>query len=382
MSNHFTTAGKRYREGTSFPGFGALDVDVSAPTTIDQIAPAFLPDGATQRGFLFWDTGRRITNLRHVRWTFNHLPDWTNWNATAWYGVGGNGPPQPLVGLDAYWVGQGTLDPTPIDGPGSSFVNGPGAGNTAWPWMGNDHEVRTQWGPATIRALDHLRRSVSDPQLDFSSLMTLIFGGDDSSVFNENDDGLGSSGGVVTGIAATTAQTLSFAQNAGATVMAGYVQPVSSKVTFPGSLIELIDEAVLNHLVFTNVDPSPDDLVRLKLIVESIDLVRGERVSADVFSGLVDAARGMSKAELTRTIAGTKATLARGEAALKSLQAIQAKAPTKVVTAPVRTVGAIGTGRKAAATKRKTAAKSKTATKKTAAKRKTATKRKTSARKR
>ena len=375
MSNHFTTAGKRYREGTAFAGFGALDVDVSGPsTTVDQTAPAFLPDGKTQRGFLFWDTGRRITNLRHVRWTFSHLSDWSTWNAIAWYGVGGNGPGQPIVSLDAYWVGQGTLDPTPIDGPGSSFVNGPGAGNTAWPWMGNDHQVRTEWGPATIRALDHLRRSVSDPQLDFSSLQTLIFGGDDSSVFNENDDNLGSSGGVVTGIAATTAQSLPFAQGQGATVMAGYVQPVASKVTFPGSLIELIDEAVLNHLVFTNVDPSPDDLVRLKLIVESIDLVRGERVSADVFSGLVDAARGMSKAELTRTIAGTKATLARGEAALKSLQAIQAKAPAKVGATPVR---AVGTGRKAA-TKRKTAAKSKTAAtkRKTATKRKSATKRK------
>jgi hypothetical protein len=379
VSNHFTTAGKRYREGTAFAGFGALDVDVSGPsTTVDQTAPAFLPDGETQRGFLFWDTGRRITNLRHVRWTFSHLSDWSTWNAIAWYGVGGNGPGQPIVSLDAYWVGQGTLDPTPIDGPGSSFVNGPGAGDTAWPWSGNDHQVRTQWGPATIRALDHLRRSVSDPQLDFSSLQTLIFGGDDSSVFNENDDGLGSSGGVVTGIAATTAQTLSFAQGAGASVMAGYVQPVASKVTFPGSLIELIDEAVLNNLVFTNVDPSPDDLVRLKLIVDSIDLVRGERVSADVFSGLVDAARGMSKAELTRTIAGTKATLARGEAALKSLQAIQAKAPAKVGSAPVRTVG---TGRKAAA-KRKTATKSKTAAKRKTATKKTAAKRKTSARKR
>jgi hypothetical protein len=357
MSNHFTTAGKRYREGTSFPGFGALDVDVTGPsTTVDQTAPAFLPDGDTQRGFLFWDTGRRITNLRHVRWTFSHLGDWTTWNATAWYGTGGNGPPQPIVGIDAYWVGNGTLDPTPIDGPGSSFVNGPGAGNTAWPWSGNDHQVRTQWGPATIRALNHLRRSVSDPQLDFSSLMTLIFGGDDSSVFNENDADLGSSGGVVTGIAATTAQTLAFAQNSGATVLAGYVQPVAQKVKFPDSLIELIDEAVLHHLVPTSVDPSPDDLVRLKLIVESIDLVRGEGVGEDVFSGLLDAARGMSAAELKRTIAGTKATLRRGEATVKSLESIAAKAGK----APVKSVSP-----------RQTAAKKKTAAKKTAAKKST-----------
>ena len=140
--------------------------------------------------------------------------------------------------------------------------------------------------------------------------MTLIFGGDDSSVFNENDANLGSSGGVVTGIAATTAQTLAFAQNSGATVLAGYVQPVAQKVKFPNSLIELIDEAVLHHLVPTSVDPSPDDLVRLKLIVESLDLVRGEGSARTSSAGCVDAARGMSAAELKRTIAGTKATLA------------------------------------------------------------------------
>ena len=371
MSNHFTTAGKRYREGTSFPGFGALDVNVSGPsTTVDQTAPAFLPDGTTQRGFLFWDTGRRVTNLRHVRWTFSHLSDWSTWNATAWYGVAGGTNGEPVVSLDAYWVGNSTLDPTPVDGPGSTFVNGVGAANVAWPGHGNDHEVRTKFGPATVRALNHLRRSVSDPQLDFSSLQTLIFGGDDSTVFNENDDGLGSSGGVVTGIAATTAQQLTFAQGTGAVVLAGYVQPVAPKVDFGKALIELINEAELSHLILTNVDPSPDDLVRLKLIVESLDLVRGEAVTADVFDGLVGAARGMSATELRRTIAGTRATLRRGEAALKSMESIASKAGK---AAPVKSVSTRRTAAKKTAAK-KTAAK-KTAAKKTAAKRKTSTRR-------
>jgi hypothetical protein len=285
MSNHFTTAGKRYREGTNFPGFGALDVNVTGlSTVVDQTAPAFLPDGETQRGFLFWDTGRQVTNLRHVRWTFSHLSDWTTWNATAWYGVGGNGPPQPLVGIDAYWVGNGTLDPTPIDGPGSSFVNGPGAGNTAWPWSGNDHQVRTQWGPATIRALEP-----PAPQRQRSAARLLV--ADDAHLRRRRQLRLQRERRrprfvrrCGDGIAATTAQTLTFAQNAGATVLAGYVQPVAQKVKFPDSLIELIDEAVLNHLVPTSVDPSPDDLVRLKLIVESLDFVaasRSERTSSE-----------------------------------------------------------------------------------------------------
>src|SRR5262249_28535815 len=154
---------------------------------------------------LFWDTGRRVTNKRHVRWTFNHPDQWATWNAVAWYGVvGGNGHPVPIVSLDAYWVGTGTLDPPPGDGPGSTFGNGPSPGQTAWPAGGNDHEVSTQWGAATIRALDHLRRSPSDASLDFSSLTQLIFGGDDSGVFEENDDGI-TAGGGITGIASTTA---------------------------------------------------------------------------------------------------------------------------------------------------------------------------------
>jgi hypothetical protein len=237
----------------------------------------------------------------------------------------GNGGP-PLVTFDAYWVGAGTLDPTPIDGPGSTFVNGPGAGQSAWPAGGNDHVVNTQWGQATIRALDNLRRAPADPQLDFSSLTELIFGGDDSGLFDENDDGL-TAGGGVTGIASTTAPQLTFAQNSSAMVLAGYVQPVSHLPSgFLGELVGLINEAVLGHLIPTNVDPSPEDLVRLKLLAQSLDLVRGERPGGDAFEGLVAAARQMSAPELKRTIAGTRATVRRGEAALKSLEAIAAKA--------------------------------------------------------
>src|SRR5262245_1882380 len=120
---HFTTGGKRYREGDDLPSFGAVDATVTAIGTIlEQHAPAWLvdQDGVT-RGFLYWDTGRRITNKRRVRWTFNHPLNWSEWNAAAWYGVpSGGGPPDPTVRVDAHWVGVGPIDPTPIDGPGST----------------------------------------------------------------------------------------------------------------------------------------------------------------------------------------------------------------------------------------------------------------------
>src|SRR5262245_23268692 len=103
---HFTTAGKRYREGTTYLSFGALDVGVTPPpappTTVEQTAPSELPDTPHNRKFLFWDTGRQVTNKRHVRWTFSHADEWTTWNAVAWYGVPpvGNGPGEPLVSFD------------------------------------------------------------------------------------------------------------------------------------------------------------------------------------------------------------------------------------------------------------------------------------------
>ena len=325
--SHFTTGGKRYREGTDFPGFGGADVGVpsTGTTTYEQTAPATLPDGTDTREFLFWDTGRRITTKRTVRWTFNHAANWVTWQAWAWYGTPGDGPPSTVYTFDTFWVGTGTIDPTPIDGPGSTFVNGPSAGETAWPAGGNDHDVDTQWGDATVRAKDHLQRSSGDPELDFSSLMQLTYGGDPSGVCEENDDGVTSTSGI-TGIGSTTAQQITLPQGTGGLVLAGYVTPSTVVVPpFISNLIGLIESTGIVPLQ-PNVDPSPDDIVRLRLIADAVNLVSGERPSeSDAFDGLVAAARKMSAAELKRTIAGTQATLRRGESALKSLRALAAK---------------------------------------------------------
>jgi hypothetical protein len=325
---HFTTTGRRYREGTSFVSFGGTDVGVTSPgETFDQTAPSALLDNGIVRRFLYWDTGRRVTSKRHVRWTFNHPDAWSTWNATAWYGIppeDGDGGP-PIVSFDAYWVGSGSLDPTPIDGAGSTFINGPTPADQAWPAGGNDHKVNTQWGAATVRALAHLRRSAGDPDLDFSSLTQLVYGGDDTDVCEENDDGVTSSSGIF-GLTSTTAQELTFAQGSSAVVLAGYVQPVAQIPDFMLRVFERIEEVVPEKLIIPKGDPPPIDVLRLRLIADSLQLVRGERPSADVFSGLVSAARGMSKAELKRTIASTRATLRRGEAALKSMETISKKA--------------------------------------------------------
>jgi hypothetical protein len=154
----------------------------------------------------------------------------------------------------------------------------------------------------------------------------MIWGGDDSSTFEENDDGVTSATGI-TGIENDTSPDFAYAQGAGAVLMVGYVQPVAT-VTVPiwEALKELINEAVLQNFINPVVDPSPEDIVRLKLIAESVDLVAGEKPGPDAFEGLVAASKLMSRAELKRTIASTKATLQRGEAALKTMEGMQEKA--------------------------------------------------------
>jgi hypothetical protein len=324
----FTTSGRRYAEGTLFPAFGNTDQIIPAASSgvsTTQQAPQALPDGGVNREFLFWDTGRRLTSVRTVRWTFNNPGNWTSWNAVAWYGPPGGGPPNPTVGFNAFQVGSGPMDPTPVDGPGSTFVNGPD-GQLAWPYEGDEHEVRTEWGAEVVRALATLV-SGGGATLDFSSLMWLVPGGDDDDgVFQETDDGIPPGSTSIPGIASTTAQQLALPEGSGGAVLAGYVVPVSPVVHPPRFIDQLIALVRTLNIPINNGDPSPDDVIRLKLIAESLDLVRGEVPKGDdAFDGLVEAANRMSAAELKRTIAGTRATLQRGEAALKTMEGLESR---------------------------------------------------------
>lgn len=333
--SHFDSSAKQFSAGDGLVGFGAININVTMPgTTLEQTAPpSLLGPNAQTLSFLFWDTGRRITNKRTVRWSFNHIDQWTDWHATAWYGVSGDGGTfDPVIGTQAYWVGAAPLAPTPINGAASSFVNGPG-GTPAWPWHGDDHALRTEWGPATIHAQATLASSGST--LGFANWIELVFGGDDSGFFAENDDAVSStpSGSGVTGIVGTGLD-YGAAQGQGSTLLAGYVTPPAPHY---GDLLGRLREMLAGSLIgkFTDRgDPSPEDVIRLKLISESIDLVRGARpTSGDAFEGLIEAAKGMSIQELKRTIVSTQTTLRRGQAAVKYLESLAAKQRTAVTRA-------------------------------------------------
>ena len=275
---HFTTNGKQYPDGTIMPSFAGLDLTaIPAGTTIAQTAPPVLQDSTNNpRSFLFWDTGRRIT----------------------------------------------------IDGPGSTFVNGPGGTPVAWPWMGNDHQVRTEFGAATIHAKAHVQKSASDPSLNFSSWTWLVLGGDSSSYFDENDDNITSGSGVL-GMANQTSPDFAAPKGSGGVLLGAYAAPGVTTVG-PGIFEKL--QALLTAISIGKYidkgDPSPEDIIRLKLISESLDLVRGQHVTGDdAFAGLVGAAAKMSPAQLKSTIVETRATLLRGQAALR---AIEGMAKTRV----------------------------------------------------
>lgn len=333
---HFTTAGKHYADGVVVPEFSPLDLMIttsggSSSATVMQPAPRHIMHDGQTYDFLFWDTGRRLTNIPTVRWTFTNASNWATWNAAAWYGVPGGGPGHPAEEFDALWVGNGPLTPTPIDTTGSTFVDGPGAGDVAYPGDGNDHEVRTEWGSDTVEALATLRRSADDPVLSFSGIERIVWGGaPGDSIFDENDADVPSGTSTVYGIANTTSRTLTLNAGDSGLAMVGYVVPVPSRpnLSFVEQLVDIIRDI---HLIDPVGDPSPEDRVRLKLVAEALDLVAGERVTGiDAFAGLVDAAQKMDRVQLAQTITSTKATLARGEAALRSLEAL-----TRQVEKPV-----------------------------------------------
>jgi hypothetical protein len=323
---HFHSEGKRYADGEHLDGFAVTDLDIAVGgTVLTNFAPESVIEEGQELKFLFWDTGRRITGKRRVRWTFHHPENWSEWNATAWYGVPPTGGPgTPVVTANAFRVGQGPLDPTPIHAAASTFVNGPGGTPVAYPYLGDDHAALTQFGAAHITAKGSIGTGVA--QVNFSSWTRLIFGGDDSGYFEENDDDI-TSGSGVTGIENSTSDLIDIPRNQSAVLLAGYVKPVNNGYFDLKRFLDFFKESKFGGIKLPDRgDPSPEDIIRLKLIAESLDIVRGGKVTeADAFEGLVDAARKMSATELKRTISGTKATLLRGQAALKSLEALSKK---------------------------------------------------------
>jgi hypothetical protein len=180
----FTVTTKLWPTGESLDT-GTDNNIVSVPpgsASFDRHAALFVtsPDGTENFEFLFWNTGRNITNKRHVHWDFT-AGGWTTWTATRWYGVpptNGNGGHE--VRVDPFSIADNapiTGSGTAIDASASSFPSG------AYPDMGDDHLIDTEDGTVDVAA----KGSLASQQ--FAGWDQLIWGGDDSDTFYETDTG-------------------------------------------------------------------------------------------------------------------------------------------------------------------------------------------------
>jgi hypothetical protein len=324
---HFTASSKNYPSGSDLPAGFSNDFSLTPPGggTPPQFGPYPItaPSSVGNQPFLFWDTGRHVTNKRTVKWTFNHYDQWTNWIATAWYGPPGGNGTSPLITAGSYWIGHGVLSPTPIQAPpASTFHNGPG-GEVAWPWNGDNHVANTTWGNGTVNALD--QETSGSSTLDFASWTQFIPGGDDNGFFDETDDGVTSSTGVF-GVPASAPgdQNFAFTATHGATILASYVTPLPPHIPKGGG------HGTVGGGVITVADPSPFRQYLEQVLETLVKVTEAEgSVTPDLFVDLVDRAQKSTHAQLTRLAAETRAILARGEAALKNIEALAAERPDR-----------------------------------------------------
>src|SRR5262249_8469748 len=150
----FSVVGKLWPSGSSLD-LGTDNNLVTVPPTahFDRHAANFVTsmDGTHNYQFLFWNTGRHVTNKRHVHWDFS-VGGWGIWTATKWYGPpGANGGP-PGVGGDAFSIGGDA----PITGSGTAIADPPASTFPAgaFPFMGDDHAIGTSGGPVDVAAKD------------------------------------------------------------------------------------------------------------------------------------------------------------------------------------------------------------------------------------
>ncbi len=306
----FRTIARQWPNGTELD-LGVDSQVLGGPATLDRLAPHYVTssDGTQTYQFLFWNTGRHITNKRKVKWIFNVL-GWGVWTATRWYGIPGGGGGPPRVRADAFSIGgDATLSGTPIDGSASTYASG------AWPFNGDDHVIGTADGPATVVAQDPFSG------YEFAGWLRLFYGGDPTGEFVETDAG---TGGVIGGpgfFDHVTGANFYAAKGTSADLLAayGYNEGGGPKIPFPWP------EILRYRRPFPDIprpgDPGPEDWIRLRILEQLLKETMPGQPSGTNFQQLIEAAPGMSQEQLQRSIQSLKTTLDLGKSALGSLEA-------------------------------------------------------------
>jgi hypothetical protein len=290
------------------------------PGSADNTATPFLALGPAPTDllqFLFWHTGRRITNRRSVHWSFTTMT-WSVWEATKWYGFPGGGPGgQPRIHAEAFSLISNSV--MPVDTPISGVTGG-----ATWPFLGNNNDVGTASGPATIAAIDPL------DGLQLCGWQKLVYGGDpDPDPFNETDADVtaanvpgNGSGNVFT---FTPGATLHANQNESAEALAAYGSTGPGGFNIIDILRDLgrIDRAVAGRPWDIISDPSPLDRIRQRLVFELLQQTQpalGAPGPTD-FNSIINAVPNMSADELKRTLQSVQTQVGLGQTAASSIEA-------------------------------------------------------------
>jgi len=305
----FSVTAKLWPSGTDLD-LGDDTNNVTVPSSFNRHAGNFVTtmDGTSTYQFLFWNTGRHLTNKRHVTWNFS-VGGWGLWTATKWYGtptVGNGGPAR--IHAEGFTIGGNAplgID-TPIDGPASTFAAG------AWPFMGNDHEIGTAGGAVDVVAKDPFH------SLQFAGWLRLMFGGDDSGVFVETDTGasMGSSTffehstGAFHAVPGTSHELLA---------TFGNQQGISIG---PINWGEIFSDLGIGKGPIGPGDPGPDDWIRLAVLEQVLRRTRPPVEQGAVnFQRIIQDAQRMSAEELRRAKATLQTSLDLGKTALSTIDA-------------------------------------------------------------
>jgi hypothetical protein len=315
--DEFRTIAKIWPDGTALDlGTDETNLALHAgdSASFTRTAPPFVSssDGEHTYEFLFWNTGRHLTNKRTVIWNFSVF-GWGIWTATRWYGSPGNGPPgEPRVHADPFALGGDAVlsTNTPIDGGASTFAAG------AWPFHGNDHEIGTADGAATVVADSTMSGE------DFAGWVQYMWGGDPSGDFVETDTGTSGSFGSSSFFTPVPAGTHPFAaaHDGSYDLLATYAPPAGPRVPWQ----VLVGEALANSVVKIPLggDPGPEDVIRLAVLGELLQLTRPGSTGGSIsdFQGVIEAAPSMSHAELTRTKQALQTTMDLAKSALGAVE--------------------------------------------------------------
>ena len=234
---------------------------------------------------------------------------WGTWTATRWYGTpGGGGPGEARVRADAFRIGSdATVAETPIDGAASIIPPG------AWPTGGDDHVISTAGAGATVVAKDPLNG------YEFAGWLQLIWGGDSGGEFVESDAGSGGSIGGAGFYDHVVGGNFAAAQGVSADLLAAYgyhddggLRPFLKwwrDVFFDPSL-----------KIPPKGDPSPEDLIRLKILQQMLEQTKPDTRGGLDFQNLIEMAPKMNHDELKRAIQSVETSLALGKTAIQAME--------------------------------------------------------------